>query len=195
MSKEIDDKNYELILNAFVSLLIQVGYQATTINKIAEAAHVNPSTVFRKFKDKEGLLDVVIDRHLQDLSTIFDDFSVTGNIENDLVTMSKIYQEFQLRHQEIVVVGFQESFKRPDIAKAVEDIPIQFKTILLAYFDEMKRQQKIAATIDTEAATMNFVWLNFGYFISGIRFSNPKLLVTSNEFYNKQIRFFAKSLQ
>jgi hypothetical protein len=48
----------------------------------------------------------VIDRHLQDLSTIFDDFTATGNIENDLVTMSKIYQEFQVSHQEIVVVGF-----------------------------------------------------------------------------------------
>ncbi|CAM3116555.1 MULTISPECIES: TetR/AcrR family transcriptional regulator [Leuconostoc] len=195
MSKENEDSNYELILNAFISLLIRVGYQATTINKIAETANVNPSTVFRKFKDKEGLLNVVIDRHLQDLSTIFDDFTATGNIENDLVTMSKIYQEFQISHQQIVVVGFQESFKRPDIAKAVEDIPIKFRAILLAYFDDMKRQEKIASTIDTDSATMNFVLLNFGYFISTIRFNNPKLVVTSNDFYNKQIRFFAKSLQ
>jgi hypothetical protein len=77
----------------------------------------------------------------------------------------------------------------------VEDIPIKFKAILLAYFNDMKQQKKIASTIDIDSATMNFVLLNFGYFISVIRFNNPKLVVTSNEFYNKQIRFFAKSLQ
>jgi AcrR family transcriptional regulator len=107
MSKENEDTNYELILNAFVSLLIRVGYQATTINKIAETANVNPSTVFRKFKDKEGLLNVVIDRHLQDLSTIFDDFTATGNIENDLVTMSKYIKSFKLATKKLSLLVFK----------------------------------------------------------------------------------------
>ena len=71
----------DLILNAFITLLIQGGYQSATINKTAEVAGVNPSTIFRKFTDKVVLLSAVVERHLHDLSTFFDGMVVIGDVE------------------------------------------------------------------------------------------------------------------
>lgn len=193
MSKQLS--KYDLILNAFTTLLVQVGYQSTTINKIAEAANVNPSTIFRKFKDKEGMLSAIIDRHLADLQTIFDDVSLTGDVEIDLINMSKAFQEFQEKHQAVVVMGVQESFRMPNVSHAVEEIEINFKQTLLQYFAEMRQQHKIKKTINIEAAAMNIIWLNFGYFMTVIRFNNPELITDQENFYEKQIRFFAKSLR
>jgi len=184
----------DLILNAFITLLIQGGYQSATINKTAEVAGVNPSTIFRKFTDKEGLLSAVVERHLHDLSTIFDGMVVIGDVEKDLVTMSKTYQEFQANHQEIVLVGVQESFRMPEMSRAVAEIPLQFKQMLREYFTNMRAQHKISDQVDIEAATMNMIWLNFGYFLAAIRFENPDLVTPPEDFYDKQIRFFAKSL-
>ncbi|MGQ2287402.1 TetR/AcrR family transcriptional regulator [Leuconostoc suionicum] len=186
---------YDLILNAFTTLLVQEGYQSTTINKIAETANVNPSTIFRKFKDKEGMLSAIIDRHLADLRTIFDDVSLTGDVETDLINMSRAFQKFQEKHQAVVVVGVQESFRKPNVSHAVEEIEISFKQTLLQYFAEMKKQHQIKETIDIEATTMNIIWLNFGYFMTVIRFNNPELITDPEDFYEKQIRFFAKSLR
>lgn len=185
---------YDKILNTFIQLLIEGGYQSATISKIAERAEVNPSTIFRNFTDKKGLLSAVVDRHLKDLSTIFDGVSMTGNTEDDLVILSKTYQEFQVDHQEIVLIGFQAALEMPEINKAVEEIPVLFKKILGDYFSDMKKQHKIRETIDVEAATMNLLWLNFGYFLSVIRFDHPNISTSATDFYDKQIRFFAKSL-
>lgn len=194
MSKQ--PSKYDLILNAFITLLIEVGYQSATINKIAEKANVNPSTIFRKFKDKEGLLSAVIDRHLNDLAAIFDDaLVVTGDIETDLINMSRTYQEFQEKHQEVVLIGLQESFRMPKVSHAVEEIPVRFRKILLQYFTEMRAQNKIKKSVDVEAAVMNVIWLNFGYFLTAIRYDNPELITEPEDFYEKQIRFFAKSLR
>ncbi|MCT4382635.1 TetR/AcrR family transcriptional regulator [Leuconostoc suionicum] len=193
MSKQ--PSKYDLILNAFTTLLVQEGYQSTTINKIAETANVNPSTIFRKFKDKEGMLSAIIDRHLADLRTIFDDVSLTGDVETDLINMSRAFQKFQEKHQAVVVVGVQESFRKPNVSHAVEEIEISFKQTLLQYFAEMKKQHQIKETIDIEATTMNIIWLNFGYFMTVIRFNNPELITDPEDFYEKQIRFFAKSLR
>ena len=118
---------YDKILNTFIQLLIEGGYQSATISKIAERAEVNPSTIFRNFTDKKGLLSAVVDRHLKDLSTIFDGVSMTGNIEDDLVILSKTYQEFQADHQEIVLIGFQAALEMPEINKAVAENNAQLK--------------------------------------------------------------------
>lgn len=55
---------HDAILDAAVSLFLEVGYRKTTIGAIAETAQVGVATVFRYFKSKEGVLAALSQRDI-----------------------------------------------------------------------------------------------------------------------------------
>ncbi|WP_327062667.1 hypothetical protein [Leuconostoc mesenteroides] len=117
-------------------------------------------------------MSAIIDRHLADLQTIFDDVSLTGDVETDLINMSRAFQKFQEKHQAVLVVGVgvQESFRKPNVSHAVEEIEINFKQNLLQYFAEMKKQHQIKETIDIEATKMEYNMVEFWVFYDSYTF-------------------------
>lgn len=47
-------------MTAFSNLILKYGYRGTTTKKIADSAGVNESTIFRHFKDKNGILTMLV---------------------------------------------------------------------------------------------------------------------------------------
>lgn len=182
------------ILKAFKDLLLQNGYRNATTHKIAELAKVNETTIFRNFKDKHGLLQATIDQYLADIDYLKHEQKDTGNLEKDLTNMAGKYQHFVFEHQAIFMVGLRESFALPEVNKDVEKIPIHFKTLLVNYLKKMQKRGHISQRADIEVLAMNFVWLNFGYFLTQSRFDNPLLSISHEEFLSKNIHSFVKEL-
>lgn len=186
--------NQEKILNAFKQLLIENGYTKTTTRKIASLAGVNELTIFKNFKDKEGLLNAAVNDYLHDVDEITSSITLSGNVETDLIMLSRRYQNFINDHQAIVLAGFREAFEIPSLNISVQKIPLYFKHFLMAYFKKMQTAGVIKQHLDVEAQAMSFIWLNFGYFLTRQRFSNPEISFDLTYFLQNNIKSFVNGL-
>lgn len=187
------ESTQDKILNAFIKLLGEVGFKSTTFNRIAEEAGVNPSTIFRNFHDKNGLLDSVVKRHIQDIDRVFDNIQLQGELEQDLITISDSFQKFQLDHREIILVGLQATFELPQVKAASDKVPLVFKTYITNYLNQMKHQGVLQSDADVEAMSLHLLWLNFGYFLTIIRFTDKTLLISQARFFETQIKPLARA--
>lgn len=58
-------KTRQLIMNTFIDLLAEKGFEKITINNIAERANINRGTVYLHYVDKFDLLDKCIKRYVE----------------------------------------------------------------------------------------------------------------------------------
>ena len=58
-------KTRQLIMNTFISLLAEKGFEKITINDIAERANINRGTVYLHYVDKFDLLDKCIETYVE----------------------------------------------------------------------------------------------------------------------------------
>ena len=58
-------KTRQLIMNTFIDLLAEKGFEKITINDIAERANINRGTVYLHYVDKFDLLDKCIERYVE----------------------------------------------------------------------------------------------------------------------------------
>lgn len=80
------DKTYERILDAGLALFIEFGLRRTTMEDVASKAGIGRATAYRRFADKDQLIQVVILRECQrELSLIESDLrKVNGGLERIL---------------------------------------------------------------------------------------------------------------
>lgn len=66
MEKTTGSEARERIINAAIELFSRKGYDATTVNDIAGAANVNKALIYYFFKNKQDILDFMVDSILND---------------------------------------------------------------------------------------------------------------------------------
>ena len=66
------------ILEVSTQLFSQKGFDATSINNIAEAANVNKALLYYYFKNKESILDELVDSLFRDITALSLDFIYTS---------------------------------------------------------------------------------------------------------------------
>ena len=66
MDKTTGSEARERIINAAIELFSRKGYDATTVNDIAGAANVNKALIYYYFKNKQDILDFMVDSILDD---------------------------------------------------------------------------------------------------------------------------------
>lgn len=66
MEKTTGSEARERIINAAIELFSRKGYDATTVNDIAGAANVNKALIYYYFKNKQDILDFMVDSILND---------------------------------------------------------------------------------------------------------------------------------
>ena len=72
MSQKVDlrvARTQILIRDAFIDSIIEVGFEAVTVKKIAEKARINRATFYRHYKDKYDLADRLTDLLFVDVMT------------------------------------------------------------------------------------------------------------------------------
>lgn len=63
----------EKILQAALQLFAKEGYHATSTSKVAKAAKVSEGLIFRHFKNKEGLMQAILDEGEKKFKSLFAD--------------------------------------------------------------------------------------------------------------------------
>lgn len=182
------------IIEAFIELFRDCGYKGATTRAVAERAGVNEVTIFRHFKNKKGLMDAA----LQSIS--YSPFlekkineEMVWNLEQDLWVIAEGYHEYMDTIKDLVLIGMREADMFPELNEILVQIPKQLKANLVSYFSEMKRIGKLIDT-DVELQAMNFIWLNFGYFLSKSRFGEHVISSSQNDFLKHSVQLFARGL-
>ncbi|TGA97613.1 TetR/AcrR family transcriptional regulator [Sporolactobacillus shoreae] len=191
---ERKDNTSERIINAFIELFRDYGYKGTTTRAIAGRAGVNEVTIFRHFGSKKGILEAVSQSisYSPFLEKVIDE-QITWDLEHDLLIIADSYQKYSEKIGDLIWISIRESGMFSEFDEAVLGIPLQLKKILMGYFTNMHERGKLIDT-DIELQAMNFLWLNFGYFLSLSRFGDGIISRPKKDFLTYSVQLFARGL-
>ncbi|GEM_PF-147016 len=184
----------ERILDAAIQLVSEKGYAAATTRSIAELAGVNEVTVFRHFGNKRGILKAIIDRF--SYGPVFQktiQFDITYDLETDLLHFSKKYFQTMLPVKDLVLIAFKEAGTFPEIDEEIANVPRFLKEQLAGYFQEMKKRGRLL-DINEEAASLSFIALNLGHFISYIRIGSKVTELDIQQQLKISVSIFSRGL-
>lgn len=182
------------ILRAALDLMEKRSFQSVTMKEIAAVAQVSEMTVFRHFKNKKNLLEEAVKKHSFILT--MQDFFNTGiiwSLEEDLLLLSKIYQEEMKKNKSIFLIGVQERNTMPEIKNILLENPRQLKKFMMNYFIIMQEKKKMVES-DVEAQVIAFMFMNFGYFF-GTVITGEITAIPSEVFIKQSVQIFARGLQ
>lgn len=97
----------EAVLEAGKRLFLEQGILQTSMEQIAEAVPVSKMTLYNYYHSKEGLLDQVVDRLIEEMMTLYR--GVMDQAENPLEALTSLYQD-------------QEAFRKIASQKFVTDL-------------------------------------------------------------------------
>lgn len=188
-------KTAEKIIQAAIELVKEKGYKATTTKEIAMRAGVNEVTIFRNFKNKKGIIEAAVYEfsyvpHLKQ----FLQTEIVWDIETDLKNLARHYHKFLNEAKDMISIGIRETGEFPELDDEIAKIPKGLKEELIIYFEKMQQDEKIIHT-NIEAQVMNFIWINFGYFLSKLRFDSRLIEINDEKFIENNITLYARALR
>ena len=105
------------VLAATLAELTENGYAALTVDNVARRAGVHKTTIYRRWKDREGLVaDAVADR----AATAKMPFPDTGDIDTDLLRLARMIVAFlnSPTGQAVAAATMSDASRIPEIADA-----------------------------------------------------------------------------
>lgn len=99
----------EKILEAADALFSEIGFDATTVRKIAEVSGINKALIHYHFKSKDGLFEMVLDRYFAELSdTLHGALLLEGTLQDRLSVLIERYMEFLERNRNFTPIVHRE---------------------------------------------------------------------------------------
>ena len=154
-----DEAKNGAIIKAATKLFLKHGYSNTSMDAIAEAAHVTKQTVYAHFKSKDGLFTYMVshlcDRHTPPESMLKDSEKPLEEalFEIGLGFLNMITSAEGLLATRLVIA---EATKHPKLAQRYyEDGTLRMVT-MLAEFLNLQRSRKILSISDTVSAASYF---------------------------------------
>ncbi|MGM0215152.1 TetR/AcrR family transcriptional regulator [Enterococcus sp. AZ109] len=102
MAKKLDlrvKRTHKMIVEAFVHLVEQKGYEHITVQEIADEAMINRATFYAHFKDKQDLYDFIFRNAVEAFASVLDpDQIVQGNrlkVKQIEIVLTNIYKRIQ----------------------------------------------------------------------------------------------------
>jgi TetR/AcrR family transcriptional regulator, mexJK operon transcriptional repressor len=75
----------QTIVDAASELLVELGFQETTLEKVAQRAKVSKLSIYRHFENKEALFSAAIAAHCQQFAPLASFEGIDGSAENQLI--------------------------------------------------------------------------------------------------------------
>ncbi len=189
------DGTSQKIIDATMELMKEKGYVATTTKDIANRAHINECTIFRKFKSKK---DIVLSGMGQEKwranvsPTVFQD--VKWDLQSDLEMFMRNYLERITPDFVSLSIGL----RAPQINEAtipyIMKIPEAFLQSLVLYFESMHEKGKIGA-FDFECLAMTIFSSTFGYTFLKASFGEKLSSVKQEEYITNSVSLFLRGIQ
>lgn len=186
-----DDK----LLLAAIDLISEKGYNGVTTKEIAAAAGLSEKTLFRHFGSKQNLLESAFERYhyAAEMTKLFQE-KLVGELEKDLLLISRTYHELMDRNRKMVQIGIKEEGNLPWFKEITQKHPRQLLIILTDYFRKMAEEGKLVRS-NPELQALSFMMMNFGAFMNDLNSGDNYFShVTLDEFTTESVRIFARAL-
>ncbi len=181
------------LLQAVMDLMAAKGYNGVTTKEIAAAAGVSEMTLFRQFGTKRSLLEAAVDHfyYTADMKRIFRE-ELVWDLRADLRLLADYYHESMHRNRKLIQIVLRDA-EMVDVMMKAQKHPRQLKEMLMDYFSEMQGRGKMIAA-SAEAQAMNFMWMNYGAFMTSLFQAESITGVTLEEFKESSVDLFVKAL-
>ena len=131
----------EAILEAALTLFAERGYHGTSVAQIAEKAHVGAGTIYRYFKDKGVLVNVLYQEHKRNMAE-----TVISGMQQELPPRSLFHRVWRsmsdfARHHPKVLMFLEFHHHAPYMDQASRDLEIYFKKKFYAFFETWREAQ------------------------------------------------------
>lgn len=187
------DETQMKILNSTMMLIMEKGYTATTTKDIAKKAGINECTIFRKFKGKKEIIVAAMSLPEWNPCLKESDFKYTGELVEDLCSFAEVYSKKVTPKMVKISLGLRS----PDLYEITKDgireIPDTFKKVLVQYFTEMQKQNKIH-TDDIESLAVAFLAINFGYVFFKASFGDELTELQTKEYIESSVCHFVNGI-
>ena len=156
------------IRDAAARLFLENGYQATSMDDIAAAAHISKQTIYTHFPGTEQLFaDLVLgnaERVEAFVETLRATFDKAGNLEDGLREVARLYARFVIRPEVLqlrrLVIG--EAGRFPDLARTYyERVPEHVYGALASLLKDLADDGRLRID-DPLLAAHHFAWLILG---------------------------------
>lgn len=156
------------IRQAATALFLERGYQGTSMDDIAAAAHVSKQTIYTHFSDKESLLASLVlansDRVEGFLGTMVSVVHDAANVDDGLRELARRYLHFVIRPEVLRMrrLVLAEAGRFPELARTYyEQVPQRVYATLAGIFTELAQQGSLDLD-DADRAAQHFAWLVLG---------------------------------
>ncbi|AOM83820.1 TetR/AcrR family transcriptional regulator [Salisediminibacterium beveridgei] len=190
------DETKERILDAAINLMCEKGFSSTSVRVIAAEAGVSEMTLFRKFKNKQAILDEITEKYTNTFSSskIFAE-DWTYDLETDLKNLSRTYQDFMNKHKNIVRLAYKESGAHDEISEGLTENPKLMRNHLSSYLNEMQKKGLVTNDLNMDEQVLNFMWMNLGHFSAQFISGNQVTKLPTESFIESSIALFARGLR
>lgn len=178
-----------------MELIKERGYVATTTKDIANRAHVNECTIFRKFKSKK---DIVLSGMEQEKwranvsKAVFQ--SVKWELQPDIEMFMRNYLDRITPDFVSLSIGLRAPQIYEDTMPYIMKIPEAFLQTLVLYLESMHEKGKIGV-FDFECLAMIIFSSTFGFTFLKASFGEQLSKVKQEEYISNSVSLFLKGIQ
>ncbi len=115
-----DEKKFDAICNAAISLINEIGFAQASMSKIAKRAEVSPASIYTYFENKEDMLvQLYIQGKRKMMMFIMQDYNPDLSIETSTKTIFKKVFQFAIEHNDFF--AFTEQFSNSPLIHCVKE--------------------------------------------------------------------------
>lgn len=178
------------ILDAAMQLLVRKGYRATTTKEIAEKANVSEATIFRNFKNKQGLVEALLSQHPPNRSSILE--QTEGDLYKDLLHIGTCLLEELEQRKDMIKISCEPTMFQ-DVINHVTEYPKSMKQLLVDYLKTMGEKGVIQSGDEAEHADV-FMSIIFGYFIHRLHLGDRVISMPQEKMLKHSTTLFVKGI-
>jgi TetR/AcrR family transcriptional regulator len=184
---EIMSSTEQKIIEAAMKSFVKEGYRGATTKHIAREAGVNEITLFRKFKSKENILQVALNKNKEAMSQLLDETLIM----TDEADLSQCLRNLWVNADRVVdnnilLLLLQKREIIPVVALAMESMKDVLLSKLREFFEYHKKRGKLRE-VNVNAAALAF--------ISFFAVSNPPKHFTKSKHPEKPIPPFDEFIE
>lgn len=186
------------ILEAAGDLFLELGFETTSMDRVAQQAGVSKQTVYSHFQNKEALFAAVLESKCEEYGLRADLFDPTKNCKENLLTFARQLNDL-LSSAEAVKVDLlcsSNAEERPDLALLYyESGASKIRELLKDYFSSQV-QAGTLQIVDVELAASLFLHLSHSDAVSFARWGVPgKVTVDTADYLETAIDMFLQYFQ
>jgi AcrR family transcriptional regulator len=170
------------ILAAARLIVLEDGYRALTMRRIAEAVEYSPAAIYQYFENRDAIAAGLMDQGFEELATAFESLTPIADPVERLKAVARTYIAFGLDHPETYRLMFMED---PEITKSLLERPTEngagerAYAALMSPIAELAARGRLRPGLDVAAVT-DVLWTSTHGLVA-LKLTCPKFPATPTD--------------